>query len=1202
MARPKPAKVPARRSSSHPAAPASAKPISRTVVVVLAIALLVAIVYGRAVDNQFVWQDVATIERHVTPSVDALPSERWMCPPPVDASPLLVRGAFSIQHRLWGMSPRGYHIVNVIAHAANALLFWRLLALLAVPGAGLAAMIFAVHPVCVASVDWVTAASTVFSGTLCLATLVAFWQSFTARPDNARLAFAGRSAVEYGLALGLYVLALGTDPVSVALPVVLIVLQWWKSDRRTRRNLVSLAPFAALALLSMFVPGRGADARSLVATHGTSIASVARLAGRSFWLYAGKMLWPDPFVLVDPYGNSSLGGWWEYVPFAGVLSLIGGLWWARAKIGRGPCAATTIFGLVLFAQILTAGPSATASLFIADHIAYHASLVACAIVGAAIAWTLKRFTLEKPLVMAAVSIAVIAPLAIIAEQRTQAFHDRIALNRDALLHNPNAWMAHHDLASLLRDQGHLEEAIQSERLAIESLDRRRTANPADSNCADDVAGCYGQLASLLEQVGKTADANAARDQAIAIREELVRQIPVVPDYRDHLAWNYADRAYAERDGGKPNDALDWFRKAVAEQEIVVESYPARYSTQNNLATNYVDIGIIELDQNLGLEAKASFERARDLRERLVSVFPHEPRYRDGLAWCYVDLSLVESWLAKPESAVRVLSNALALREHLVRENPEVAEYQERLAVLYSDIGLKERQLENLADAERAFQSALELRRRLARRYPNVDDYQDNLAANYVDIGSIQHARGQLAAAEKSCREAIAVRRQLSLRQPGNGLYAQRLAASYVELSILLRETHRVAESLAACQQAVEICQKLVQNAPDDSNYQAALSWAFENLGVTQIDNRATAAATVSCSMAVRISEELVRKSGDAIGPRTDLTRALSNLAKAQFANGQVAEAEENHRAAIEELAQLTQHAPGVDEYKHLTAESCHNLANVLRSSGRVHGAAALYQAAIDIHESLTAQKSLKKYQSSLIGDLTAYADAQAEMGHWADSAAAYAKACRYDHTPESATARTLLQLAAGDEAGYRESCGRLVREYGNDGSPKSSFVIALALVVGKCEITDAKAACEIARHAAAAPVYPGADILVAAADYRAGLIGEAVTGLNASLAAINADENARDQAFVVRLIGSLLAADACHQRHDAVALDAELMRLDELMIESLVVGNTTQNDGLPDWSVRWAVEVTRRELASLRQTLSSQSTPPAEFDPADAGP
>jgi tetratricopeptide (TPR) repeat protein len=1183
MARSKPAKVPARRSSSRSAAPASAKPNSRTVVVVLAIALLVAIVYGRSLDNQFVWQDMATIERNVMPSDDPLPSERWTCPPAVDASPLLIGGTFSIEHRLWGMSPRGYHVVNVIAHAANALLLWRLLVLLAVPGAGLAAMIFTVHPVCVASVGWVAATRTVLSCTLCLATLVAFWQSITARTDNARLSFAGRSVVAYGLALGLYVLALGTAPISVALPAVLIVLQWWKSDRLTRRNFASVAPFAALALLSMFVPGTGGDSRSLVATHGTSITSLALLAGRSFWLYAGKMLWPDPFVLVDPPGNSSLGGWWEYVPFAAVLALLGGLWWARAKISRAPCAATMIFVIVLFAQIVTVGRSTTAALFIADHVAYQASLVLCATVAAAIVWTLKRFALEKPLVMAAVSVAIIAPLAVMAERRTHAFHDRIALDIDTLLHNPDAWMAHHDLAAVQSDRGHLDEAVQSERHAIEILDRHRAAHPADGDCADNLAGCYGQLAWFLEQLGKPVEASAARDQASAIREQLVQQFPEVPAYHDHLAWDYVDRAYGERDRGKAVRALDWFPKAIAEQELVINSFPTRYSTLNNLATNYVDLGIIELDQNLGIEARDSFTKARDIRERLVNKFPREPKYREGLAWCYVDLSLVESWLAKPESAVRVLEKAVTLREELVRENPEVADYQEQLAVIYSDIGLKERQLENLAEAERAFQSALELRRRLAHDYPNVEQYRDNLAANFVDIGSIQHARGQLSAAETACREAIAIRARLASGRPDSGNYAQRLAASYVELGILLREADRVAESLAACQQAVEICQKLVQSAPDNINYQSALSWAYENLGVTQIDNHEAAAAIAACSTAVRMSAELVRKSGEAVGPRIDLARSLGNLAKAQIAGGQLAEAEESHRKAIDELAQLTQDAPGIDEYKHLTAVSCHQLADVLRTAGRLNGAAALYQAAIEIHEALIAQKDSKRFQSSLKDHLVAYADVLAEAGNWADSAAAYAKACKDQNTVETVVACALLRLAARDASGYRETCSRFIREYGRDASPKSSFAVALALVMGDGNVADdAQAAIQIARNAAATPAHPGANVLVAAAQYRAGMVREAVPGLAESLAALNADQESRDQSLVVRLTGTTILARAYHDQGDAAALAAELSRLDELILEALVVGSMSQDDGLPAWSVRLAVDLAQRELAFLR--------------------
>ena len=254
-------------------------------------------------------------------------------------------------------------------------------------------------------------------------------------------------------------------------------------------------------------------------------------------------------------------------------------------------------------------------------------------------------------------------------------------------------------------------------------------------------------------------------------------------------------------------------------------------------------------------------------------------------------------------------------------------------------------------------------------------------------------------------------------------------------------------------------------------------------GLAQLADRQTAAAVEACASAVHISEELARNSSGKLSHLIDLARAYSNLAKAQFANGQLTEAEENHRQAIEIRGQLIQDAPAIDVYRHLTASSCHDLADVLRATGRLHGAAGLYQAAIEIHESLVDQKNSTTYQSSLRKDLIACADVFAELGDWSQSAAAYQKASQYDPcTVEVLVARAFAQWAAQDNDGYQETCAELQHEYANETSPQSSFLVALALVVGKPGADDAKAALDVARHAAAVSAQPQTAILVGVRD------------------------------------------------------------------------------------------------------------------------
>src|SRR6185436_4043258 len=105
----------------------------------------------------------------------------------------LVYTTFRIERAFWDLNPFGYHCVNLVLHIANALLVWRLLWRLRVPGAWLASAIFAVHPVQVESVAWITERKNVLMGFFFLLTLLA-WIAFVDLPAKRRWFF-------YGLAL-----------------------------------------------------------------------------------------------------------------------------------------------------------------------------------------------------------------------------------------------------------------------------------------------------------------------------------------------------------------------------------------------------------------------------------------------------------------------------------------------------------------------------------------------------------------------------------------------------------------------------------------------------------------------------------------------------------------------------------------------------------------------------------------------------------------------------------------------------------------------------------------------------------------------------------------------------------------------------------------------------------------------------------------
>src|SRR4030095_3439344 len=129
--------------------------LTRALIVAGLLLLMTLITYLPALDGQFIWDD----EAHVTaPALRSL-TGLWRIWTDLRATQQyypLTHSAFWLQYQLWSLNPVGYHVVNVVLHVASAVLFWRILGRLAVPGALLAAAIFALHPVNVESVAWIT--------------------------------------------------------------------------------------------------------------------------------------------------------------------------------------------------------------------------------------------------------------------------------------------------------------------------------------------------------------------------------------------------------------------------------------------------------------------------------------------------------------------------------------------------------------------------------------------------------------------------------------------------------------------------------------------------------------------------------------------------------------------------------------------------------------------------------------------------------------------------------------------------------------------------------------------------------------------------------------------------------------------------------------------------------------------------------------
>ena len=450
------------------------------------LAAITVLVYCPAMRGGFIWDDGDMVTNNPRIQSAGGLHEIWLGEKMTDYHPLTY-SVFWLEWRCWGNHPAGYHVVNILIHAANVVLLWLVLRKLRIPGSWLAALLFGVHPVCVASVAWIAELKNTLSMLCYLAALLCWLRSEDGEGWNPRF---------HALALLFFLLALLAKVSVVVLPVVLLLLAWWRRGRVSRRDWMRTAPFFFLAVaLGVF----GMAFQNQYATLNDSLP--VRLLGGSWavWFYLWKIFWPVHLTIIYPRWNPSAASPAAWIPGLSFAAMLFVFWRNRAGWARALWFATAYFVIAL-APVL--GLFKLVYLYFAqaaDHLQYLAvpGMAALAVAGGW-RWFGRRRTAGCAMGMAAAAV-----LSVLTWQNQSHYADLSSLWRDNLARNPASFKALLFVGAEEESRGHYDQAG--------ALFRRALAVQPESPDAN------LNLGIVLDDQGRAEEAMAQAEKALRLR-------------------------------------------------------------------------------------------------------------------------------------------------------------------------------------------------------------------------------------------------------------------------------------------------------------------------------------------------------------------------------------------------------------------------------------------------------------------------------------------------------------------------------------------------------------------------------------------------------------------------------------------------------------------------------------------------------------
>jgi len=609
----------------------------------------------------------------------------------------LVYTTFWAEHALWGLAPLPYHLVNVLLHGACAVLLWQVLRTLRIPGAWIGAALWALHPVQVESVAWISEMKNTESGVFFLLAILFFVKlleghrqaSLPGRPR--RLGSASlqeepkRSDWNYALTLLFAALAMAGKSSTVILPVVLCLCAWWVEGLRHWRNAVKIAPIflmsAIASALTIWTPGHDETGH-----FNWTLSWPQRLvmSGDAVWFYLGKLLWPHPLVTIYPRWAIDAGQLVSYLPLLAVVIILFILWLKRDSWSR-PC-------FFVFAYFLTALLPVLGFVdmtffrysFVADHLQYLAGMGPLALAGAGLSIFLDYVLPGKHMAHWCLYGALMLALGLISWSRAWVYEDQETLWTDTLGKNPNCSTAHSGLGAFLLEGGKFDEAIAQYQKALE--------------ITPDYADAHADLGAAFAQKGQVDKAMALYRKALEIN----------PNYAE--AYYNLGNALVQK--GQVDEAMVQYQKALeinpnhaqahvnigsvlllkGQVDEAIAHYQKALEINPNIAETHYNLGNALLQKGQVDEAIAEYQKAlkinpnyAEAHTNLGNALLQKGRVDEAIAHCQKALEINPNYAQTHANLGNALlqkgrgDEAIAQFQEALRLNPDYADAQKNLA-------------------------------------------------------------------------------------------------------------------------------------------------------------------------------------------------------------------------------------------------------------------------------------------------------------------------------------------------------------------------------------------------------------------------------------------------------------------------------------------------------------------------------------------